>query len=444
MVCSGSGAAGALLDLAAKGAPNAYLDQAPEVTLFRQSYKRPTAFAIAEQCVGFQGAIAYGKFLTAVIPRNGDLIGETYFNAQLGALEINEAGAAGLTQANDYVLWVNSVGNVLVQRATLDIGGSRFDELHWFYLELWSRIAGKAGKYLGEMVGHFDNTEDQRDFAARDHSLYVPLFFAYTMAHGLNLPMIALQHHDVKIGIELADKVDLIKAYDSATPDTLEDIVANTTGGDLLDASLLINYVYLDTMERRLMAQQPHEFLFTQLQVQAGESIVAGTSQKTVSVQFNQPMIELFWFFQEDKQKQVSHLNWFSWGIDDPLGAYPWAAGVIARVDAIDTVEIKVNGHDRVAEREAQYFRLVQPYERHSSIPTIFVYNYCFALFPEESERPTGSCNASRIDNITFIFTFAKDVHGVSAIGYDGTLTIMTRSYNVMKVAGGMAAVRYA
>lgn len=140
-------------------------------------------------------------------------------------------------------------------------------------------------------------------------------------------------------------------------------------------------------------------------------------------------------FYQEDVQRQASKLNWFSWGIDDPEGAYPWAAGVVTRVDALDTVQIKYNGHDRVAERDALYFRTVQPYQRHSAIPNIFAYNYCLCLFPEEDQRPSGSSNVSRIDNVTFTFKFAKDASGASALTEDGSMTIMVRNYNVVKIA---------
>lgn len=133
--------------------------------------------------------------------------------------------------------------------------------------------------------------EDQRDFAARDRTLYIPLPFWFARHNELYLPMIALQHHDVKISVQLANQADLIKVYDSATPDTLV-ALTNVTGGELEDALLTINYVYLDTMERRLMAQQPHEFLITQLQVQSAESVVAGSTTKTIPVYFNQPVLE--------------------------------------------------------------------------------------------------------------------------------------------------------
>lgn len=126
-----SAASGALVELAAKGAPNAWLDQAPESTYFRQLYRRHTPFAIAELDVGFQGAVQFGKNMTSVVPRNGDLIGETYLQVKLTALEIDEAGAAGLTQANDYVIWVNAVGHVLCQSVNCEIGGSEFDKLYW-------------------------------------------------------------------------------------------------------------------------------------------------------------------------------------------------------------------------------------------------------------------------------------------------------------------------
>jgi hypothetical protein len=48
------------------------------------------------------------------------------------------------------------------------------------------------------------------------------------------------------------------------------------------------------------------------------------------------------------------------------------------------------------------YFRLQQPYDHHCYTPVWnYIYNYCFALKPEEAQ-PTGTMNASRIDSIVW------------------------------------------
>lgn len=120
------------------------------------------------------------------------------------------------------------------------------------------------------------------------------------------------------------------------------------------------------------------------------------------------------------------------WNGANPEGAFPWAAGVVSRVDPFESICFMLNGHHRF-EHEAVFFRTVIPHQYHSSIPTIFAYNYCFCLFPEDDQRPSGSMNGSRIDCMNFNFKFTRNAEGSSAIVEDGSITIFARSFNVMK-----------
>jgi hypothetical protein len=66
----------------------------------------------------------------------------------------------------------------------------------------------------------------------------------------------------------------------------------------LVAASLYIDYVFLDTDERRRMAQNPHEYLIEQLQFTGDESI--GSSSNKIKLNFNHPCKELIWVVQPD------------------------------------------------------------------------------------------------------------------------------------------------
>ena len=59
------------------------------------------------------------------------------------------------------------------------------------------------------------------------------------------------------------------------------------------DASLLVNYVYLDTDERRRFAQVSHEYLIEQVQHTGVESI--GANGGSIDLTFNHPVKGLFW-----------------------------------------------------------------------------------------------------------------------------------------------------
>jgi hypothetical protein len=63
-------------------------------------------------------------------------------------------------------------------------------------------------------------------------------------------------------------------------------------------ASLYVDYIFLDTDERRKMAQNPHEYLIEQLQFTGDESV--GSSSNKIKLNFNHPCKELIWVVQPD------------------------------------------------------------------------------------------------------------------------------------------------
>jgi hypothetical protein len=66
----------------------------------------------------------------------------------------------------------------------------------------------------------------------------------------------------------------------------------------LVAASLYVDYIFLDTDERRKMAQNPHEYLIEQVQFTGDESV--GSSSNKIKLNFNHPCKELVWVVQPD------------------------------------------------------------------------------------------------------------------------------------------------
>ena len=66
----------------------------------------------------------------------------------------------------------------------------------------------------------------------------------------------------------------------------------------LVAASLYVDYIFLDTDERRKMAQNPHEYLIEQVQFTGDESV--GSSSNKIKLNFNHPCKELIWVVQPD------------------------------------------------------------------------------------------------------------------------------------------------
>ena len=96
-----------------------------------------------------------------------------------------------------------------------------------------------------------------------------------------------------------------------------------------------------------------------------------------------------------------------------------------------------LNGHDRMAVRDADYFRLVQNYQHMDVCPTKTIYTYSFALKPSE-HQPSGTCNFSRIDNASLNLTFNSNQRDG-----DRNIKIYAVNYNVLRIMSGMGGLAY-
>jgi len=378
------------MQLVAYGAQDIYLTGNPQITFFKVVYRRHTNFAMESIQQSFNGTANYGNRVSCVISRNGDLVHRMYLEATVGT---GDASA---------ILGPNvDVGNALVKSAEVEIGGQRVDKQYGTWMTMWSELSLPAGQSAGykrlvQRVGA-DGALTSTD-AGQTKTVRVPLQFWFCRNPGCALPLIALQYHEVRVNIEFCAKGD----------------IATTVAklNDLTNVGLWVDYVYLDTDERRRFAQVSHEYLIEQVQHTGVESCT-GSAQK-VRLNFNHPVKELVWGVQKTAS---SHKDTVLSG-------------------TTDNIKLQLNGHDRFAERAGDYFQLVQPYQHHTNIPvtpTKNVYVYSFALRPEE-HQPSGTCNFSRIDNATLNLT----------AGASGdSLWVFAHSYNVLRVMSGMGGLAY-
>jgi hypothetical protein len=97
--------------------------------------------------------------------------------------------------------------------------------------------------------------------------------------------------------------------------------------------------------------------------------------------------------------------------------------------------KIMLNGNDRFATRQGEYFSLVQPYQHHENTPDMYhkgINVYSFALKPEE-HQPSGTLNMSRID--TAVLSLSSRIAG--------TIHIFAVNYNVLRILSGMGGLAY-
>jgi hypothetical protein len=422
---------GGLLQLVAYGAQDVYLTGNPQITFFKVVYRRHTNFAIEAIQQTPTGSNSLGSRVSFQITRNGDLIHRVYFYGKIAA-------------TGDVAL-VPNFGHKLLKTIELEIGGQRIDKHYSEWLYIWNELSLPIGKRDGYnvMVGANGRNIATKLATGAKYELYVPLEFWFCRNVGLALPLIALQYHEVKINIEyesdvlMVDKTATNFTFEEETrdpPEVTRSYVANdklTGSVKLEEATLWVDYIFLDTDERRRFAQLSHEYLIEQLQFTGADSITGGTtdSMKSIRMNFNHPCKELVWTIK----KTDAGVYWNN---------YSTAGGSsVANNDHLDSAnpvtnaKIMLNGNDRFATRKGDYFSLVQPYQHHENTPDKYhqgINVYSFALKPEE-HQPSGTLNMSRID--TAVLSLSSTISGV--------ISIYAVNYNVLRILSGMGGLAY-
>ena len=380
---------GGLMQLVAYGAQDVYLTGNPQITFWKVTYRRHTNFAMESIEQTFNGQADFGRRVTCTISRNGDLAYRTYFQVTLPEInqQLNTASGSPATNNGVYARWLDFPGEQMIAQVEVEIGGQRIDRQYGDWMHIWNQLTmtSEQQRGYGKMVGNttqltyitdpnFNDVDGPCDSSAPrqvcaprnalpETTLYVPLQFWYCRNPGLALPLIALQYHEVKINIDIRPideclwAVDSLKCADvnqglpAATTTNTGKKVPNAYNQSLVAASLYVDYVFLDTDERRRMAQNPHEYLIEQLQFTGDESV--GSSSNKIKLNFNHPCKELIWVVQPDANVDYCASLECGQTLFKAMGAQPF--NYTDAVDALPNAIHAFGGPQSVAANDTAY-----------------------------------------------------------------------------------------
>jgi len=412
---------GGLLQLVAQGKQDVFLTGNPQVTWFKMVYRRYTNFSIEQQAIPFDSQPDFGRKVTVLLPRKGDLLGALWLEVALPAIKDSETGLP--------LSYPNSAGHALIKEVSIEIGEQEIDKQTGEWMEIISNLtitSEKVGAWndmIGKTAGANKGNKTSSDVNQYGPLyLYIPLRFWFCKNPGLFLPLLSIQYHPIRINITLRPLEQMF-------------VVDNP------------------------IAVPSHEYLIEQIQYTPSISIDPIATTVQIPMEFNHPLRELFWVIQ--RTASVNSHQWFNYtnlSIGDTaifsgsiqgftltvnyiksgkigVGSNIIGPGVAERTkitaigpvlnnlqrtytvnisqnidttmlevapfnNLIKSALLRIEGYDRFEMRNADYFRLVQPFQYHTAVPKDdYIYTYSFALKPEDIQ-PSGSLNASRIDNI--------------------------------------------
>jgi hypothetical protein len=399
--------AGTLVELIARGQQDIYLIGNPQFSYFKSVYRRHTNFAMEPIRQIFTESPNFGKRVTCIIDKKGDMLADIILEIELPALK-------------DNVSWTNGIGNFMIDFVELQLGGEMIDRITGDLLDAWMELTTQLGtkNSLYDMIGKFItfNKNSQTD----ELKLLVPLPFWFCRSFERALPLISMQYTDVKIVIQF-------KQFDQCWFKLTTDSPDSTLS--IGKANLICNFIYLDVFERTKLAKQKNiEYLIEQFQIGNPYTVQENVLNINTRLFFNHPVKELIWMYRTNVATNAN--DYYNYG-----NVLNYNTPTEIKTAPFKDLKLRFNGNDRFESIPETFFRLYQPYKYHSCGTKEYIYNWCFAIDPENMQ-PSGTCNFSKLDNVTLNLECVDNIQ-------EGLITVYATNYNILRIENGMCGVLF-
>lgn len=475
---------GGIIQLVAIGQQDTYITGNPEFTYFAMVFKRHTNFSMESIQLAFdtKPTLDTGGTFVCTIGRHADLMKDIYLSYRLPDIY------------SDDVLqfqWIQNVANYMVLSYSINVDQQAIDTQWGEWMDIWNELTMPTAKRAtyDRMTGNTEEFVSPKAFAdvaivksnwlsysyypaatassgpsIRGRRFYLPLNFWFCKTPALAFPLVALQYNVVTVSVTLRPVTELYQVFDRTigryvspayfmsrhfnesdplsadvgigrflVPPSEAKTKPKSTSIDI-DAYLEVNYIYLDTPEQYAVASQPQDFLIERVsRVDAGEFI----GSATITLPVHNPVKELVWITR--RSDIFKYNDWANFTNSVP---YDGETGILK------SGRILFNGTDRLSEKDADYFNLLQPYQHHTNSPRQGVYCYSFALFPEKP-TPSGTANFSMINNVDLSLTFNPNLPTISTTesvttSYGYNVIVYAISYNIFRVMSGAGGIVFA
>lgn len=190
-------------------------------------------------------------------------------------------------------------------------------------------------------------------------------------------------------------------------------------------AHLLVDFVYLDIVERLKFLKSNHEYLIDVVQFD-NDRLVFHSNNK-VKIGYSNPCKEIIFRGQYDYLAQGYLKQKFNY-MNRPTG--------VPGESILKRARLLLNGQERVRDKAASFYEWVQVFQSHRSDGPEGVSVYSFALTPE-GVQSSGSCNFSKMDDIVLEVTVDKGVSYNRPV----KLRVYALTYSVMKIVDGIVSM---
>jgi hypothetical protein len=319
-----------------------------------------------------------------------------------------------LTLKVKQIRWNTSTPTKMIKYADLVIGGQTIQRITGEYIYMYNQL-------------HY--TQNDADFtlvATTLHNSYpiindatypqytnfqkykIQLPFYFHRHPSLSIPICGLRSQLVEVKVKYRPVNELTVEYDLSTSEYSTTSIECDV--QLRNMSLFTDFVYLTEDEKSFILTRPIEYVITQTQV-AEIRMDPGVSKRSVMINFKHPVKELFFIATNDTT--AAHVP-------------------------IKHVNLKFN-NNTVIDADNLQLSAEQPLRHHTNaINENYEFGvYSFSLKPEVY-YPTGQVNMSRVIHKLL----EVELDNPNSL-HDHTLRVYASNYNVLRVNGGIAGLKF-
>ena len=396
---------GGRVQLATTGLQDVFLTGNPDVTYFNQVYKRHSRFSLETiDNVFFNKSVHFGDTLRGIVERRGDLIRNIYFRIELSEI------------VPSTIYYTDSIAHALIEYADLIIGGQVIERINGEYIKIFDEMFIDASQRSGlNVLTGSTGTRTGLSTSLFPRTFFVNLPFYFRRDDSLSIPLCALTLQEVEVEIKLRPLSEIMVQTAPGVPVPVS--------ASILRVTMPVEYVFLDDEEKNYYKNNTIEHTITQLQMYS-DTIPSDESNFKMRLPFINPVKEMYMIIQNSSNVAPDQNDWFNYTNNgDPQ---------------LENLQLDFNNETFISPEIADdlFLRILQPMNRHTSVPSVYVYNYSFALDPE-NYRPTGQVNMSRIQNKLLTVNLRQD------ISQDRQIRVYAKSYNILRIENGLAGVLF-
>jgi len=247
-----------------------FLSVKPELTFFKSVYKRHTNFSMSlveKNVLNF----GFGKTSDIKLDWVGDLINSVTLQVTIPEIIVGTNDEI-IVGANDEIIdnadnevvstkfaWIRKLGLAIIKCVEIYIGGMMIDSQYgeWMYIWLLLSLNRNKEKGFAVILGNIPELITYDTNNKPEYTMQIPLLFWFNKLIYLSLPIIAIRYQDVILRVNF-------NSFDKLIVTNNPSMFNNKY--ELINFSILINYIYLDLPERQLFARENHEYLIDQVQ----------------------------------------------------------------------------------------------------------------------------------------------------------------------------------